>query len=51
MTFRTVSSGPASNGKWIHPGFKGKKFFEEVHKQASAIWETEILPKILDKWK
>lgn len=51
LTFRTVSSGPASAGKWHHPGLKGKQFIERAYQYASDIWEREVLPKILEKWR
>jgi hypothetical protein len=51
FTFRTVSSGPGSQGKWIHPGFDGQKFFEDAHKFAIKEWETSILPGLLERWK
>lgn len=50
LTFRTVSSGPASAGKWHHPGMEGKKYLEWALEQATKEWETEILPKIMEKW-
>ena len=51
LTFRTVSSGPASAGKWHHPGMDGKKYLDWALEQATKEWENEILPKIMDKWK
>jgi hypothetical protein len=51
LTFRTVSSGSASQGKWIHPGKEGPKFFDRAFDWAKNEWETKILPEILDKWK
>lgn len=51
LTFRTVTSGPASNGKWHHPGLKGKKFLEAAQAWALNEWETSILPPILEKWR
>jgi hypothetical protein len=50
MTFRTVSSGPASEGKWIHPGTKRHKFLDRAEIWAMEEWETKILPEILDKY-
>lgn len=51
LTFRTVSAGPNSDGKWIHPGFEGKKFFEGAEEWAQKTWENDILPDILKKWE
>lgn len=51
MTFRTVSGGPASNGKWLHPGRDAKNFLDKAKDYAEKIWETEIVPGILDKYK
>jgi hypothetical protein len=50
MTFRTVSSGPASAGKWIHPGYDAQHFFEKAYEWALKEWETNILPQILAKY-
>ncbi len=50
MTFRTVSNGPASEGKWIHPGTKRHKFLDRAEIWAMEEWETKILPEILDKY-
>lgn len=51
MTFRTVSSGPASSGKWIHPGEEGKKFMDRAMVFCMDIWEKQILPEIFEKYK
>lgn len=51
LTFRTVSSGPASAGKWMHPGLKAKKYLDWALEQATKEWETEILPAVLEKYK
>lgn len=50
LTFRTVSSGPASEGKWLHPGYKPKQFMDQALEKAIKDWESQILPEILDKW-
>lgn len=50
LTFRTVSSGPASAGKWIHPGFTAKKYMDKAFDEAMRKWEQEILPELMDKW-
>jgi hypothetical protein len=51
MTFRTVSSGPASAGKFLHPGLEGKHYLEEAYEWALKMWEEQILPEILEKWR
>lgn len=50
LTFRTVSSGPASQGKWIHPGAKAKNYMDKAFDEAMVQWETKILPEIIQKW-
>lgn len=50
LTFRTVSSGPASQGKWVHPGHEGKKYMDKAFEEALKMWETSILPEIMQKW-
>jgi hypothetical protein len=50
-TFRTVTDGPASKDKWIHPGTEAKKFMDKALEWAEDHFEREILPMILDKWK
>jgi hypothetical protein len=50
LTFRTVSGGPASAGKWIHPGVEAKKFLDQAAEWGIKIWEDQILPEILSKY-
>jgi hypothetical protein len=50
VTFRTVSSGPASSGKWIQPGLTAKKYMDKAFKLAMEKWDSEIYPDILSKW-
>jgi hypothetical protein len=50
LTMRTVSDGPKSANKWIHPGLTGKKFFDRAHEWALNEWETVVLPSILSKY-
>lgn len=50
LTFRTVSGGPASAGKWIHPGVTPKKFLDRAGDWAIKEWEDKILPEILSKY-
>lgn len=51
LTFRTVSAGPASSNKWIHPGLKAKKFLDRAYEWAVNEWENNILPEVLKKWE
>ncbi len=51
LTFRTVSSGPKSAGKWIHPGRAAKKYFEKAFMEAERKWEQEILPELKKYWE
>lgn len=51
MTFRTVSSGSASAGKWIHPGLDARKFLDRALAFAEKMFENDILPEILKKYK
>lgn len=48
-TFRTVKEG--QDGKWIHPGLEGKKFFDEAKKWAEDRWEKDILPSLVSKYE
>jgi len=50
LTFRTVSSGPASAGKWMHPGYQPKKFLDKAQAWAEKEWEQTFIPEILAKW-
>ena len=51
LTFRTVSSGPRSAGKFLHPGMKAKHFLERAEEWALKTWEEQIMPEILNKYK
>jgi len=51
LTFRTVSSGPKSSGKWHHPGLEAKKFLDRALEWAVKEWENKILPEVMEKWK
>lgn len=51
LTFRTVSSSPASAGKWHHPGLEAKKFLDRALDWAMKEWEDKILPEVIEKWK
>lgn len=50
LTFRTVSNGPASAGKWFHPGYEAKKFLDKAQAWAEKEWEQTFIPEILAKW-
>lgn len=51
LTFRTVSSGPGSQGKWHHPGLEAKKFLDRALEWAMKEWEEKILPEVMEKWR
>ncbi len=51
MTFRTVSGGPASAGKFIHPGLTPKHFLDRAAEWAENEFYSTILPEILAKYK
>lgn len=51
MTFRTVSSGPGSAGKWHHPGLAPKHFLDRALDWAVKEWEEKILPEVMKKWE
>lgn len=51
LTFRTVSDGPASANKWIHPGYQAKNFLDQAAEWATREWEDKILPDIINRWK
>jgi hypothetical protein len=50
LTFRTVSNGPESAGKWVHPGYDAKKYLDKAADWAMNEWEQSILPEVLSKW-
>lgn len=50
LTFRTVTSGPSSTGKWIYPGLDAKKFMDKALAMAIVDFEQSILPEIMKKW-
>jgi len=50
LTFRTVTDGAASAGKWIHPGLDAKKFMDKAMDLAMRDWEEQILPELMQKW-
>jgi hypothetical protein len=49
LVFRTVTDGPASNGKWMHPGLN-KKLMDAAMDKATREWEEKTLPEIIAKW-
>lgn len=48
MTFRVVSSKHKGQGRWVHPGLEGKKFFDEAFEWALRQWEEKIAPELVD---
>jgi hypothetical protein len=51
MTFRTVTSGPSGEGKWLHPGLEGKKFLDRAAEWAEKEFYDKILPEILARYE
>ena len=58
VTLRTASENPTSKDggtppkdKFIYPGYPAKKFIDQTYEKAMVVWENEILPEILKKWK
>lgn len=49
LVFRTVTDGPKSAGKWLHPGLN-KQFMDKAMEKAEKEWEERTLPEILAKW-
>ena len=49
LVFRTVTDGPKSAGKWLHPGLN-KQFMDKAMEKAEREWEERTLPEILAKW-
>jgi len=47
LVFRVVSSLHKGTGRWVHPGFKAVKLFDEAHSWATREWEAKIMPEIL----
>jgi hypothetical protein len=58
MTFRTASENPKQDPntgvspkeKFIHPGFKAKKFMDKSAEWAEQEFYNKILPAIFEKW-
>lgn len=50
LVFRTISRAPSSQGKWIHPGYKAKKFMDEAMSRAMESWEQTYLPELKTKY-
>jgi len=46
ITLRTVSSKHKEQGRWMHPGLTGKKFFDEAYEWALKEWEHSIMPML-----
>jgi hypothetical protein len=51
LTFRTVTDGEASEGKWVRKSpLKARKFMDHAMDLATADWEQQILPELIEKW-
>jgi very-short-patch-repair endonuclease len=51
MTFRVISESMRSDGRWVHPGSQGVKIIDQAFSWAEQIWESEILPSVLESFK
>jgi len=47
FTFRIVSSKMKGQGRWIHPGIKPHKFFDEAYNWALNEWENKISKQVV----
>ena len=47
VTFRTVSSKHKAQGKWVHPGMEGKKFFDDAAEWAQKELDNTIIPMLV----
>jgi hypothetical protein len=50
FTFRTVTDGPASEGKWIHPPTVAHLFMDKAFDFTVEQFDREIMPELLKKW-
>lgn len=50
FTFRTVSSGPKSAGKWIHSGTPPRNYLDKAEAWFEQEWENIVMPEILAKY-
>lgn len=51
VTFRVVSEKHKGTGKWVHPGIKGAKILDQAFFFAQQLFETDILPAILERFR
>lgn len=51
VTFRIVKESHKNEGRWFHPGLKGAKILDQALRFAEAIFETDVLPAILESFK
>jgi hypothetical protein len=47
-TFRVVSSKHKGTEKWVHPGLKPRKFFEETQEWIEEQWNSVIKPQLIE---
>jgi hypothetical protein len=50
FTFRTVSNGPKSAGKFIHPGTPPRNYLDKAEAWFEQEWNNTVLPNILAKY-
>lgn len=51
VTFRVVSEKHKGTGKWVHPGLQGAHILDQAFFFAEQLFETDILPSILERFK
>ena len=51
MTFRIITERHREEGKWVHPGMEGKKLMDKAFSWCLDIWDNQILPEVLAKYK
>lgn len=50
ISFRTISSNSKPDS-WIHPGTEKKEFMDKALQFMEEVWERDMLPEILNKYK
>jgi hypothetical protein len=50
MTFRVVSEKNKGDGRWEYPERQGVKILDEVYEWIGHTWESEILPRLTQKY-
>ena len=50
MTFRVAHEKHQAEGLWFHPGSEGEKIMDEAFEWIAQVFDTEILPSVLQKF-